>query len=227
MELTIDDQLRKLIPLSTFQKTWHLPADFGVAQFEPKDWAGLGSMSGSGPALNQIKQALIQSIPTTISPPQLMMHVDALGHRFRVALEAANEQIGLRPVEVDFAVAGLEDIMRDVTYRLIQWQHRPPAAADSSGPIDFGAIYQHWLDNGTRVAVESKIYDHEGQTFHVNIIYNPYGRVGLKVKLDEQVYYVADPALACPAAAFMETLAEEVSLALSRAVTGLPAPDNH
>ena len=226
MELTVDHQLRKLTPLSTFQKEHHLPADFGVAHFEPKAWEGLGSMVGSGPALAQIKQTLLQSIPTTIRASQLMMHVDALAHHFRVALEAANEQIGLRPVEVDFAVAGLEDILRDVTYHLIQWRYRPPATTSGSAPIDFEAIYQNWLDNGTRVAVKPKIYQRGDQTFQVYVIYNPYGRVGLKIEIGDQTYYVADPALACPAAAFMATLAEEVSLAICQAVTGSPAPSN-
>jgi hypothetical protein len=223
MELTIDNQLRKFIPLADFQKAWHLPHDFGVAHFEPKNWDDLGSIAGAGSALTGIKQIVLQAVPAHISLNQLMPTVDRLVTGFRIALEAANQQIGLRPVEVDFAVAGFQDILQDVVYRLIQLHqlHRQNITSLQSD-FDFNAVYQHWLDNGTRVAVQPKCYEYNGQTFRVYLIYNPYGRVGFKVAITagaaEQIFYVADFSLACPAAAFMRSLAEEVSLALSRSL---------
>jgi hypothetical protein len=51
------------------------------------------------------------------------------------------------------------------------------------------------------------------------VVYNAYGRVGLKVQVADEVHYIADMALACPASNYMLELCGAVSQALYKALT--------
>jgi hypothetical protein len=76
------------------------------------------------------------------------------------------------------------------------------------------------LDASVRVSTTYQIYTYQNIKYQVQVIYNPYGRVGLKVEVAGEVYYVADLALACPALHYMRDLcgavAQELCAALIR-----------
>lgn len=220
MQLAIDGQRQTFIPLAAFRNQRGLPPEFAVAYFEPKEWQGLGSLDGSGPALPLVRQRVLAAIPPTVLLTELIFQAQALTDCFQRELTAINFQIGLREVEVEFAVAGFADVMQSVAYTLIQLshthQHNP---AQIKEQFDFSSLYQNWLDASARVSALPRPYLHEGVSCQVQIVYNAYGRIGLKVTIADEVYYVFDPALACPAANYMFDLCSAAAQALCDALT--------
>lgn len=219
MQLSLQGVLHHFIPLATFRAQWQLPDDFNLARFSPKDWSGLGSLEHGGPALAQIKQVILSAVPAAIPLHRLRDQALALSGLFFGQLQLANANIGLRDVEVDFAAAGFQDVLDAVAMHVIQLSHthhRDPALIRSH--FDFEAVYQNWLDASARVFEQEQSYTHAGAEFKVRVVHNPYGRVGLEVTVNTETVYVADPALACPAAGYMHDLEAEVAAALCAAV---------
>jgi hypothetical protein len=215
LQLTIDGRRQTFTPLQAFCAQRDLPEEFQVAFFEPKDWEGLGSVDGSGKALTEVKRRVVEAIPQTVVLSDLIFQAQTLTELFHQELAVINAQVGLREVEVEFAVAGFADVLQSVAYQLIQLSHTYQAdPAQLQSNFDFSAIYQTWLDDSTRLSADTHGYTHQGTEYRVQVIYNAYGRVGLKVQAAREVYYVADMNLACPAASFMRSLCQEVAQAL-------------
>jgi hypothetical protein len=220
MQLTIDGQRHIFIPLPAFRQQWGLPEEFTLAYFQPKDWQGLGTLDGSGKALAALRQRMLEAVPAAVTLAELTFQVQALTDRFHTELTAINPQIGLCEVEVEFAVAGLADVLQSVGYQLMHLSH---AYRHDPGQIqthfDFSGLYQNWLDASVRVSATTQIYAHQDIKYPVQVIYNPYGRIGLKVVVAGEVYYVADLALACPALHYMGDLCGAVAQVLCAALT--------
>lgn len=220
MQLAIDGQRQTFIPLATFRSQRGLPPEFAVAYFEPKEWQGLGSMDGSGQALLQMRQQLLEAVPKTVPLTELIPQTQALTDCFHHELAAINSQIGLREVEVEFAVAGFADVIQSVAYTLIQLSHtHQHNLAQVKNQFDFSSLYQNWLDASARVSATSHPYLNGEVLYQIQTVYNAYGRVGLKVIVADEVYYVSDPALACPATNYMFDLCDAVAQALCAALT--------
>lgn len=229
-KLRVGQDVHEFEVLTTIQQRWNLPPEFNIAYFEPKDWSDLGSMEGAGAELQQIRRSMMVAVPKQTNLANVLTHVDALAYHFRRAMIVANEKIGLRPVEIDFAVSGFDDVMRAVAYRLIELgQMYPQAPQTMAADFDFGAIYQAWLDDSAMVSGKVHTYEHDGQQFSVQVIYNAYGRFGLAVSPahEDDTHYVFDPSLACPAADYMRSLcgavAERLLSAYQRGLGGTPS----
>ena len=96
MELVINGRRQNFMPIQQFRSQWHLPDEFGVAYFEPKDWQGLGSIKGAGGAMSAMRKAVLADMPETVRWANLLSVVDLLTQTFRYQLEQANTHIGLR-----------------------------------------------------------------------------------------------------------------------------------
>ncbi|MEM7028338.1 MAG: hypothetical protein AAF629_02005 [Chloroflexota bacterium] len=218
MELSLNDQLETLIPLSTFRDMWQLPDTFSMTYFEPEERSDLGTLDQSGNTLNHIRETIIGAVSGQVLLPDLFTEVERLAVYFQQTLISVNHQIGLQQVEIDFARAGLEDILRQVTDHLVRayydYQSTPEKICDT---LDFAALYQAWLNSGARIASTETPFSHNDQTFLVRVIYDPYGRVGLQVSVDDELYYVADTQFMCPAANYMRGLSEAVAEKLCNA----------
>ena len=191
-----------------------------MAHFESKEWAGLGSLEGAGPALATVRQHVIQAVPPQVTLTALLSVVDDLSDVFNRELEGANVQVGLRPVEVDFAVSGFNDVLQAVAYRLVELYHsHSDDLAQLSQNFDFADIYQSWLNNSVQVSTTTHVYEHGDTQFNVRIIYNIYGHVGLEVTVAHELYHIMDMSLACPASSYMYDLCNHVAQALCRALT--------
>ena len=149
-----------------------------------------------------------------------MPAVDEIAQLFRQELTVANQQIGLRSVEVDFAVSGFYDVMQAVAYRLLELTHLHRQNLETVvNQFDFLTIYQTWLDDSVRVSGVAHNFQHNDRHFKVRVIYNIYGHVGLEVEFAGEIYYVADMSLACPASNYMQELCGAVAQALSKSLT--------
>lgn len=219
MQLTLHGVLRTFVPLAAFRAQWQLPDDFNLARFSPKNWTGLGRLDHGGPALAHLRQVVVSSMPSTIPLHRLRDQVLALGGLFFSQLQLANVDIGLRDVEVDFAAAGFQDMLEATALRLIQLSHLYPSdLTQIQSHFDFEGVYQGWLDASARVHEQAHPYTHHNTSLTVRVAHNPYGRIGLEVTMNDHTFYVADPALACPAAGYMHDLGAEVAMAMCQAV---------
>lgn len=219
MQLTLNGALCNFIPLPAFRAQWHLPDDFNLARFSPKDWTGLGSLERGGPALAHMKQVIVGAVPALIPLHRLRDQALALSGLFFGQLQLANADIGLRDVEVDFAAAGFQDVVDAVAMHLIQLSHTHQRdLAQIQSHFDFEVVYQNWLEASARVFEQEHHYSQTGVDFTVRVVHNPYGRVGLEVGVKDETVYVADPALACPAAGYMHDLEAELAAAMCAAL---------
>jgi hypothetical protein len=181
--------------LQAFRQAHHLPESFGVALFEPKDFTGLARIDTASTELKQIRAQVIHAAES--GPANRLDAINALTPVFRAALLAVNDSIGLRETEIDFAVNGFDDMLR-------RWCYQP-------GPADFETVYAGWLADSVRLSTQVHVYEHAGQVFHVQILNNLYGRIGLRVSPPAgEPVEVLDGALACPAQGFMQGLLREV-----------------
>jgi hypothetical protein len=205
MQLRIDGEERHFVAMNEFRARHNLPDDFGVSTFEPKDYTGLGSIDRAGGALNGLRQAILDAIPGQINTAALLPCLDDLTHRFRVGLIAINDQVNLRDEEIEFATAGFGDVCRTLHYAVLR------ARGDRAHVPDFWQLYGEWLDSTLRISQRVHHYDHNGDTWRVQIVNHAYGRVGLIAHTDEATHYIHDMRLACPAEGFMVTLLQEVT----------------
>lgn len=202
MRLHVDGDWQTFIPLQTYRIQHHLSSDFSVARFEPKTWEGLGNLDGAGVALQTLTDHVLQRIPTQIDPAQTGFQ---LADVFRHALESINDEVGLRDSEVDFAVAGFQNVVDDFLFASMRSKllHEPMP--------NFEQVYHAWLMQTIRVSsVRHEYTPPQGAVWHVQVIHHAYGRVGLRVEHAEHVDYIADHALACPAENFMMRLLKDV-----------------
>ncbi len=209
MHLTIDGQARQLEDIRTFRDAHNLPESFGVALFEPKDYTGLGSIEQAGNALNSVRKSITEFVPERLPIRQMVSFLGFLAMQFRSELYRINERVGLRDMEIDFAVNGFDAVNNKVFYALVR---------NKSQPLEFMAIYGEWLGEETRVSQQVHEYPHQNTLWRIHILNNPYGRIGLRVDTGAQIHYLQDESLACPAAGFMVGLMQDVANRIAAAV---------
>ncbi len=206
MELLISGTRRSFVPIRQYRAQHELPTEFGVALFEPKDYADLGSIdgAGAGAALNKLRAAVLAAIPPKIVLPDLVATAEMLASVFRAQMYAINDVVNLNPVEIEFAAAGFADVTQNYAYALLR------ARLSRAEPPPFMAIYGAWLESSARLATTAHAYAHRGAVWGVQVVSHAYGRAGLAVERGGQVDYLADGVLACPADGFMAGLLREV-----------------
>ncbi|MGB1286874.1 MAG: hypothetical protein ACPG7F_10105 [Aggregatilineales bacterium] len=204
MQLTIQGQTCDFIPIKNFRVIYGFSENFGIALFEPKDFTGLATIDHAGGHLRDLHAALLNNIPAAIDLSAIMPLTDRLRAEFRAGLYGINSEINLKPEEVEFAVAGFGDVMQALVYAVI------PAIQTGNTP-DFDVIYQHWLNNSIRISATIHDYQHEDTVWQVQIINHAYGRMGLQIKTETEVIYVADGVYVCPAQGYMHGLLRDLA----------------
>jgi hypothetical protein len=205
VKFVIDGIECAFIPVKLFRQQYNLPESFGVHQFEPKDFNGLAALDNAGAELNLLRQAMLEALPEHLAPVALLPFFDRLQQRFDELLNSINGKVGLKPEEIEFAVAGFGDVNQMLTYALIR-------AQKANLPLpDFGTLYHDWLSNSVRISSSVHEYEHRGQRWHVQVVHHVYGRVGLKIDTGTDKHFVQDSWLACPAEGYMLTLLEEIA----------------
>jgi len=147
----------------------------------------------------------LKHLPESLPLMGWLDFIPSLQAHFSDELEAVNPSIGLRPAEIEFAVAGLGDVCRALVYGLIY------AHAQDDSPPTFDDLYREWLYSTVRVTGTAYHFQHHDEAWKVHIISHAYGRVGLRIHIENKRYYVIDHGLACPADRFMERLLRQTS----------------
>lgn len=204
MQLVINHQRHTLQPIREFRVTHHLSETFGVAYFEPKDETGLAHLSGAGDALLSLKQAILEAIPPFYITLPTLDFLERLTALFKHTLYAVNTSIGLKPVEVEYAVGGFGDVLTVWFYDYIR------ALQSKTDVTPFDSLYDEWSANSGRRSETVHPYEHSGQMWQVRILNNAYGRVGLQVDMPHDTAYVLDTVYLCPAEGFMRGLLGDV-----------------
>jgi hypothetical protein len=201
MHLLIDGELRELIPIKHYRTLHNLPDSFTITTFEPKAEPDLASLDHTPPqALQSIHENTLKAIKKGLSPIEIIAHIDILTPTFDQSLRRVNDQIGLKDVEIEFAVSGFDDALRRWGYALIT----PDAPT-------WETVHAQWLMDSVRIS--GKVFDYPPDLI-IQIISTIYGRVGLRIKQMGAVDYVLDRTHACPAEGFMTHLMRDVAHAL-------------
>jgi len=206
MQITLDGSPRTLTPIRAFRAAYGLPDSFGVAHFEPKDYAGLGSIDAAGPHLNALRMAVLEATPAAVPPAQWLTALHTVIRAFEANLMAINPHIGLREAEIGFAVSGFSDALHAYTY----------AALRSGSAPSFATVYGAWLDGSVTVSQTVYPYQHGSESWRVWVINDVYGRLGLIVAFPNgERHYVLDSSYACPAEGFMAALIRDCTAKLN------------
>ena len=205
MKLRIDDIEHQLLPLKDFRVEHGLPPEFSVAMFEPKDYTGLGHIDMAGNEMNVLRNHILQLIPDSLAIVDLLQFIDRLQFQYQTDLFSINEAIGLKDIEVEFAVAGFGDMLRTLAYAII------PAKVNKQAMPSFDTIYYRWLNDSVRISSQIHEYLHNGKIWKIRIINHVYGRAGLHIQMDAVDVFVSDGVYLCPAAGFMYTLLKDAS----------------
>jgi hypothetical protein len=206
MKLRIDNVEHEFIPIKDFRETHKLPDSFGIAQFEPKNYEGLGSLDSAGSAMNELREHVLQLIPDIVTFSELLRFIDHIQLQFQTDLFNINDSISLKDVEVEYAVAGFGDVLRAIMYKMI------PAKASKDEMPSFDSIYYGWINDSVRISRQVHDFQHDETNWKVQIVNHVYGRAGLQITMNDKIIYVADGIYLCPAEGFMYTLLKDVSL---------------
>ena len=206
MKLRIQDVDHQFIPIRDFRETHDLPDTFSIAQFEPKSYEGLGSLDKAGVAMNELREHVLQLIPAKIAFPELLRFIDHIQLQFQTDLFNINDTISLKDVEVEFAVAGFGDVLRAIMYAMI------PAKASQAYMPSFDSMYNGWINDSVRVSQQIHAYQHKEAIWTIQVVNHVYGRAGLQITIDDEVFYVEDGMYLCPAEGFMYSLLKDVSV---------------
>jgi len=209
MQLLIDGLMCEFVPIKVFRAAHGLALEFSVALFEPKDYDGLGRIDRAGSELNDVRRAILDALPERLSINAWLAFLPTLESLFRDKLVEINAQVGLREVEIDFAVAGFGDVCRALLYALLR------ARAENRPAPSFAQVYADWLNSTLRVSQTIHRYDHHGEAWQIQIITHAYGRVGMLVQEGAQRYYVQDGVYGCPAEGYMAALLTDIAAHIS------------
>ncbi len=212
MQLAVEGALRDFSPVKVFRHAYSLPTSFGVNQFEPKDYTDLGSIEHAGAELNTVRAAVLDAIQLPCTLSDWMCAAPDIAALFRRQLLQINNIVHLKEIEVDFAVAGLHDVLQALIYELIR------ARAARQPPPPFEAIYTSWLNSSIKLSQTVYLYPYaDREVWEIKLLTHVYGRFGLVVRTGDGFQYVYDPALACPAQGYMSTLLGEIAAAIYKA----------
>ena len=204
MQFTIEGIPYDFIPIKAFRADHGLPNTFDITLFESKDYVGLGRIDAAGAALNQLRAAIMAALPKQLLPLNWLSVLPDLTHLFEAQLYQINDQVGLRDVEIEFAVAGFSDALQAYAYAMAY-------AHSTHTPLpDFQTVYTEWLNGTIKVFAQKHSYLLDDDPCTIQVIAHAYGRIGLLIRASS-TYAVYDPLLACPAEGFMTTLLAEVA----------------
>jgi hypothetical protein len=204
MQFIIDGEMRDFMPIKEFRAAYGLPPEFSVARFEPKDYAGLGSIERAGTELNAVRRTVLDALPERVPFAELLNLLSDLTRVFEQQLYAINAQVSLKDAEIGFAVSGFDDVCRHWGYGAVR------SRVEKKALPDFASIYDDWLNNSIRVSQTRHLYRHDGQSWAVQVMTHAYGRFGLMIHTGDATHYVYDAALACPAEGYMHALLSDV-----------------
>lgn len=211
MQLQIDGEIRTFVPVRDFRQQQNASYNFGVAMFEPKNYAGLGRIDSAGSDLNDLRRTILESIPSGITLKGWIDFLPHLTQLFHNLLLQINVEIGLREPEIDHAVAGFNDVCHALVYAIIR-AHK----AGEPTPT-FQPIYDQWLNSTVRVSSTAHSYINHGQVWAVQVVNHAYGRAGLIVWTDDTTHYLYDNMLGCPVEGFMAALLKDVAASILEA----------
>ncbi|NDJ55178.1 MAG: hypothetical protein GYB68_19070, partial [Chloroflexi bacterium] len=63
MELRVKGKRQVFVPIREFRRDHALPDDFSIQTFEPKVYPGAASLQHAGPALNSVREAVLDAVP--------------------------------------------------------------------------------------------------------------------------------------------------------------------
>jgi hypothetical protein len=207
MQLRIDQEIQKFVPIKDFRQEHQVSYEFGIAMFEPKDYAGLGRVDNAvaGAELNELRHVILDSIPTQMSLQGWLDFLPHLSQLFQNMLAQINPEIGLRESEIDHAVAGFTDVCHALVYAMIR-------ARSAGEPMpNFEDVYANWLNNSVRVSNNVHSYINNGEVWAVQVVNHAYGRAGLVVWTDNTTHYIYDNILGCPVEGYMAALLKDVT----------------
>ena len=212
MQFTIEGIRYDLIPIKEFRAAHQLPSTFNVAMFEAKDYSGLGRIDEAGAALNQLRTTVIAALPERLLPLNWLSVLPDITRLFEAQLYQINDQIGLRDVEIEFAVAGFNDALQAYAYAFVY------AITTRTPAPNFYSVYNEWLNGTIKVYAQEHSYLLDDASCTVQVIAHAYGRIGLLIHA-ARTYAVYDPMLACPAEGFMTTLLTDIAAQMRQAST--------
>ncbi len=204
MELVINHIRHSLTPIRKFRADYHLPDNFGVSFFEPKNFAGLGHIDGAGEALDILRSAIIQALPPRLTTLPTLDFLEHIARLFENTLNAVNSLIGLQTVEIGYAVSGFSDILNSWLYDAIR------ATQTHTPPTPFDVVYADWLANSGRRSEKRYTYSYQDDEWKIRFLYNAYGRVGFQVDMPTQTTYIQDTIYICPAEGFIHQLTRDM-----------------
>ncbi len=210
MDLHIEGAIHPFIPLKAYQAQHGLPETFEVALFAPKDFTGLGRIDQAGAEMNAMRAAVVAAVPEYLPINQWIGFIPRLTDIFTMQLYSINHVVGLREVEIEFAAGGFSDVCHAFAYAALR------AGVPARAAPKFQQVYHDWLAATTTTALAGS-YLHGEESWNISVIYDAYGRVGLRIERGDAVDYVRDVALACPAHGYMRVLLEEVAAKLAAA----------
>jgi hypothetical protein len=211
LRLVIDGFSREFIPVRAFRAAHTLPPDFGVALFEPKDYAGLGRIDGANSAMQTVRTMILNAVSLSLPSRSWMDEIDRLTALFETTLTQVNDEIGLREPEIGFAASGFADVCRAFAFAALR------AEAQKQPTPLFETVYDEWLSSTARISQMRHRYAHMNEIWSIQIVNHAYGRVGLIVLMPAETAYVHDSTLGCPAESYMRGLLAEVCERLSAA----------
>ncbi len=212
MQFTIEGIRYNFIPIKEFRAAHRLPATFNIALFESKDYAGLGRIDAAGTALNQLRAAILAALPEHVLPLNWLSVLPDITRLFEAQLYQINDQIGLRDVEIEFAVAGFSDALQAYAYAFVY-------AYSTHTPVpDFQTVYTEWLNGTIKVFVQQHSYLLDDESCTIQVIAHAYGRIGLLIHAAD-TYAVYDPMLVCPAEGFMTNLLIDIAAHMRQATS--------
>lgn len=211
MQLQVANDLHTFEPVKSFRINYQLPADFGVAMFEPKDYAGLGRIDQAGQELNIVRQSVLDAMPVEIPLHGWLDFIPSLCQLFENKLNEINPEIGLKSVEIEYAVSGFRDVLMTFVYAMLR------ARAAKEAPPAFKDVYFDWLSSTVRISSDTHHYIHEGDIWAIQIVNHAYGRTGLVIWTPSSTHYVQDNAQGCPVEGFMSALMADVAQRITAA----------
>lgn len=212
MLLTIDGSMRVFVPLRAFRAEFELPSDFNTSLFTHRPAAPRRTLVHAGSALRQIKQAVLDAIPTDPATTWTLEAIK-LESVFRRELIRHCAVLGMSEREIDGAALGFGAVCEAFVYTTLR-------AQSEGAPLPyFPNVYLDWLDSTVAISTTMFPYEADGNIWQVQLLRTAYGISGMIVHTAYGTHYVQDATHSCPAEDFMIELLEAVTRRFAAAMS--------
>lgn len=216
MKLTIDGEMRKLIPAAEFREAHGLPEAFTLGRFVTADAPYNRFWFNENNQFDGLEEQLLRVVPSYIDLSNLTEVPQIVANVFEQQLVNLGIDMELTRDEVEITATDFRNVLEPAVYKLVELNYLNQGdKAVVQAQFDIDTIYQEVIDSTVFVNGQAHTYQHGEEMWEIHTVHTAFGPLAMRVETAAgDIYYIEDRTVAFPAI----DLIHELSVALGQSI---------